>query len=162
MKADQPSRTAIRVALRRATHQLIDRPLVLEDPLALRVIGARWRAEIEADPRRFDRGWFARFLRAFLAVRSRFAEDQLAEEIGRGVRQYVLLGAGYDTSALRFAAAHSELRAFEVDHPATQRVKRARLKEGGLDPPANVTFVPVDFERQKLPEALAAAGLDAG
>jgi methyltransferase (TIGR00027 family) len=162
VKPDQPSRTAIRVALRRATHQLIDRPPVFDDPLALRVIGARWRAEIEADPRRFDRGWFARFLRAFLGARSRFAEDRLAEAIGRGVRQYVLLGAGYDTSALRVGAAHPELRAFEVDHPATQRVKRARLKEGGIEVPANVTFAPVDFERQKLPEALEPAGFDAG
>lgn len=162
MKAGQPSRTAVRVALRRATHQLIDRPLVFEDALALRVLGAQWRAAIEADPHRFDRGWFARYLRAFLAARSRFAEEHLAAAFARGVRQYVLLGAGYDTSALRFGAAHPDLRAFEVDHPATQRVKRGRLAEGGVAPPPNVTFVPVDFERQKLPEALAAAGFDAG
>ena len=162
MKSDQPSRTAVRVALRRATHQLIDRPLVFEDALALRVLGARWRAAIETDPHRFDRGWFARYLRAFLAARSRFAEEHLAAAIARGVRQYVLLGAGYDTSALRFGAAHPELRAFEVDHPATQRVKRARLAEGGVGTPSNVAYVPVDFERHKLPAALAAAGFDAG
>jgi methyltransferase (TIGR00027 family) len=160
VKPDGPSRTAIRVALRRATHQLIDRPVVFEDPLALRVIGAGWRAQVEADPHRFDRGWFARYLRTFLAARHRFSEDHFREALARGVRQYVLLGAGYDTSALRFGAAQPGLRAFEIDHPATQRVKRARLLESDVAVPPNVSFVPVDFEREALPEKLAAAGFD--
>ena len=161
MKQDRASLTAARVALRRASHQLLDRPLVFEDPLALRVIGAERRGQLEANPRSFDRGWLSRYLRAFLVARSRFSEEHLAAAIARGVLQYVLLGAGLDTSAHRLGAAHRDLRAFEVDHPATQRMKRGRLREGGIATPPNVRFVPVDFERQELPAELSAAGFDA-
>ena len=158
MREDRPSATAHRVALRRAAHQLLDRPPVLEDPIALRIIGAESRAAIEADPSHFEDSRIAPFLRAFFAVRSRFAEDGLAEAIQRGVRQYVVLGAGLDTFAYRNPYPSDTLRVFEVDHPATQAWKRSRLAEGGIAVPPSLTFVPVDFGTAQLPRALAAAG----
>ena len=156
MREDRHSATAHRVALRRAAHQLLDRPLVLEDPIALRIIGAEARAALEADPSRFEESRIAPFLRAFFAVRSRFAEDSLAEAIQRGVRQYVLLGAGLDTFAYR--NPHPGVCVFEVDRPATQAWKRSRLVEGAIAVPPELTFVPIDFETVDLPQALAAAG----
>ncbi len=160
MKEGQPSRTAQRVAVRRASHQLLDRPRVLEDPIALRVIGAASRRALEADPATYDRSRFSRFLRAFVAARSRYAEDRLAAARARGVRQYVLLGAGLDTFAYRDPGPAGSLRVFEVDHPATQAWKRARLAEGGVALPPHLEFVPADFERQDLEQALAASGFD--
>ena len=155
----RPSRTAQRVALRRAAHQLIDRPLVHEDPLALRIIGADEAAALRADPGQFERGLIAPVLRAFLAVRSRIAEDALAAAVAEGVSQYVVLGAGLDTFAYRNPFSH--LRVFEVDHPATQAWKRERLAEGGIAVPANVAFAAIDFDSQQLPDVLHAVGLDA-
>jgi O-methyltransferase involved in polyketide biosynthesis len=94
MIESRPSRTAKRVVIRRAAHQLLDDPRVLDDPLALTILGDDQVAAMRGDPRRFEDGPVARVLRAFLAVRSRLAEDSLAEAVAAGGRQYVVLGAG--------------------------------------------------------------------
>jgi methyltransferase (TIGR00027 family) len=159
MELATPSRTALRVALRRAAHQVYDAaPLVLDDPIAVRILGDTYAEELRRTPLRPDRP-FSVGLRAFLVARSRFAEDMLARAIGEGVTQYVLLGAGLDTFAHR--NPHRELRVFEVDHPATQAWKRELLEKNKLPEPERLSYVPVDFERQSLDEQLAAAGFDA-
>lgn len=160
MRRGRPSATAERVALRRAAHQLLDRPPVLDDPLALRIIGAARRTALEADPAAGEHEPWSAPLRAFLAARARLAEDELAAAHARGVRQGVVLGAGLDTFGCR--NPYADLRVFEVDHPDTQAWKRARLAEEGIAVPASLVFVPVDFERDTLANALARAGFDAG
>jgi methyltransferase (TIGR00027 family) len=95
----------------------------------------------------------------FIAVRTRFAEDELAASLERGVRQLVVLGAGLDTYAYRASSPHN-LSVFEVDHPATQAWKRQRLAEVGIPVPSRLTFAPVDFEREALADGLMAAGFD--
>src|SRR5690349_2546439 len=132
------SRTADRVARRRAVHQVIDRPLVFDDPLALRIAGIE-ESDIRADPR--ERHPLARALRAFLAARSRFADDRIADEVQRGVRQVVILGAGLDTFAYRHPYG-DRLTVFEVDYPATQAWKRQRLADAGIDIPGSICYVP--------------------
>ena len=153
MDAGVASRTAQRVAMRRAAHQVLDQPVVFDDPLALRVIGEEAAREVLAR-RDGDETLAGRNLRAFMAVRSRLAEDALAEAVGRGVRQYVVLGAGLDTFGYRNPFASAGLKVFEVDHPHTQAWKRARLAEVGIDIPESVAFVPVDFEREDLESRL--------
>lgn len=156
LEAERPSRTALRVALRRAAHQIYDDPLVFRDPLAVAILGEGYREELHRTPRRLDRA-FSVALRAFLVARSRFAEDMLAAGIAHGVRQYVLLGAGLDTFAYR--NPFSGLRVFEVDHPATQLWKRRLLADGNILVPESLTFVPVDFEHDMLlAQQLADAG----
>ena len=100
----------------------------------------------------------ARDFRAFMAARSRYAEDRLAEAVGNGVGQCVILGAGLDTFAYR--NPFPELRVFEVDFPATQEWKRDLLKTAGITVPPNLIFVPLDLEHKSLGEGLAEAGLD--
>lgn len=157
---DCPSRTAFRVALRRAAHQLLDPPPVFVDPLALRVLGRDREALTAANPEWLEDTPLARVLRASLAARSRYAEDTLAEAVTQGVRQYLLLGAGLDTFAYRSPFPADTLQVFEVDHPATQTWKRACLEEAGIPLPETVTFVPVDFERQTLADGLLRANFD--
>ena len=157
MNESRPSRTAERVAIRRAVHQLLDTPCVHDDPLALAILGDEQAAVLRANPRRFEDGPVAPVLRAFLAVRSRVAEDELAQAVAAGVRQYVVLGAGLDTFACR--NPYPGLRVFEVDHPATQAWKRQRLADARLAVPEGVTFVAVDFAAESLPKALCTAGL---
>ena len=158
MRPDHPSATALRVAMRRAAHQLLDHPPVLEDPVALRIIGAEARDALTADPLRFESSPVSPFLRAFLAVRSRLAEDELSGAVQRGVRQYVILGAGLDTFAYRTPHTGSGLRVFEVDHPSTQAWKRRLLADADIPTPANLRFVPLDLATAALPEALADEG----
>jgi methyltransferase (TIGR00027 family) len=158
MESAAPSRTALRVALRRAAHQLYDAPpLVLNDPIAVPILGNAYAEELRRTPTRPDRP-FSVGLRAFLVARSRYAEDNLARAIKQGIMQYVLLGAGLDTFAHR--NPYLDLHIFEVDHPATQQWKRELLETGNLPTPANLTYVPVDFERESLPQQLHSAGFD--
>lgn len=145
----------------RAAHQLLDHPRVLEDPVALQIVGAAGAAEIRARSLRLNAS-LARYLRAFVVARSRIAEDALGASVARGVRQYVVLGAGLDTFAYRNPFVAERLQVFEVDHPATQAWKRTRLLEGGIALPESLQFVPVDFETDSLAERLTASGLRPG
>lgn len=159
MQEATPSRTALRVALRRAAHQIHDRPpLIFDDPLALRILPPEALAELQRTPAALRRP-FSAALRAFMATRARFAEDVLADGVrARGIRQALVLGAGLDTFAYR--NPYPDLRIFEVDHPATQTWKRDLLKNAKIDVPHSVTFVPVDFERQSLRQELLRDGFD--
>jgi methyltransferase (TIGR00027 family) len=157
MEEGKFSRTAHRVAVRRAAHQLLDQPRVLDDPLALRIIGTDAAEELRSNPK--EHHAFSRAFRAFMAARSRYAEDELAQAVGHGVGQYVVLGAGLDTFAYR--NPHAGLRVFEVDHPATQAWKREQLQAAEIAIPAFLTFVPIDFERQTLADGLLRSGFNA-
>jgi len=158
MQAATPSRTALRVALRRAAHQLYDaKPLVLDDPIAVPILGDTYAEELRRTPVRPDRP-FSVGLRAFLVARSRYAEDTLAAAVAQGVTQYVLLGAGLDTFAHR--NPYPQLRVFEVDHPATQQWKRDLIQTNALPVPESLIYTPVDFECQSLPEQLFGVGFD--
>ena len=156
------STTAMRVALRRAAHQLLDDPLVFEDPLALRILGPKAQESLRARVRDREGSRFARLLRAHLAARSRFCEEELAAATAAGVAQYVILGAGFDTSAYRPRSGEKPLQVFEVDHPATQGKKREALARAGIAEPRNLAFVPIDFETQSLAEELRNAGFETG
>lgn len=159
MQEGKASTTADRVAERRAAHQVRDRPLVFDDPLALRIIRPEVARELRENPPTRESSPLAPYLRAFFVMRSRFAEDELRDAAGRGVHQYVILGAGFDTFAYR--NPFPDLRVFEVDHPATQATKRNRLAGGEIAIPPSLTFVPIDFTITALDVALHAAGFDA-
>lgn len=157
MQEGKFSKTAWRVAVRRAEHQLFDDPKVLDDPLAIRIIGAKTADALRADPKEAQ-SRVSRAFRAFLAARSRYAEDELARSVAQGVKQYVVLGAGLDTSA--YLNPHPDLRVFEIDHPATQAWKRELLHRTGIAIPSSLTYVPIDFEQQTLAAGLEQAGFN--
>lgn len=98
-------------------------------------------------------------MRAFIVMRSRYAEDELAAAFQNGIRQYLVLGAGLDTFAYRNPFGDA-VKTFEVDHPATQEWKQARLQEQNIAIPPALAFVPVDFEKDSLGERLDRAGFD--
>ena len=170
MEEGRPSLTAVFAAMMRAAHLLLDdEPKILRDDLALGLSGianeAALRTAVEGlrteiaqrmTPE-FAQSMF-RYMRAFLTLRSRYVEDALGKTIERGVAQYVILGAGLDSFAYRRRDVANVLRVFEVDHPATQQWKRARLHALGVELPSNLTFLPIDFEKQTLKEALRAGG----
>lgn len=87
--------------------------------------------------------------------RARFAEDSLQEAVREGVRQYVILGAGMDTFAFRNPGMLQQLAVFEVDHPETQAEKRRRIAAAGWEVPPQLCFVPADFVRDSLADAIS-------
>jgi len=147
--------TGLYSASQRAAHLILDNPKIFEDPLALRIIGAETESKLRLSLAQFQQP-AVRALRAAMMVRNRYAEDELVRSIQRGVRQYVILGAGLDTFAYR--NSFPLLRVFEVDHPATQAWKRSCLEKAAIPIPASVTFVSVDFERQMMTDALRQSG----
>lgn len=138
-------------------HQRFDgEPKVLDDPLAERLIDAGWLAALRREPARWQ-SVERTMLRVHVVVRSRYAEDRLANAVRRGVRQAVILGAGYDTFAYRQPAWAQDLRIVEIDHPGTQRDKRERLVRADVAIPPNVALYPLDFEQTSLAQALPSA-----
>ena len=154
MEEGTPSATALLPAILRAAHQVLDdEPRILEDPLAVGLFDRASEESIRAGRELYQRDWM-RLVRAFFVMRNRYAEDVLAGAIQSGTSQYVVLGAGLDTFAYR--NPYPDLSVYEVDHPDTQRWKRKRLAEVGIPIPETVRYVPIDFERQSLPDAMAA------
>jgi methyltransferase (TIGR00027 family) len=154
------SSTAMRVAELRAAHLLIDgEPKILDDRIVVRLLDADIVEKIHDHAAELSTPWL-RGMRSHVLLRSRYTEDRLAEAAKRGVGQFVILGAGYDTFAYRQPPWASRLKIFEVDHPASQRTKRERLTAAGIEVPSNLEFVSIDFEHAALRDGLAASGLD--
>jgi methyltransferase (TIGR00027 family) len=154
MDSRVPSRTAFAVARHRAGHQVLEGGRIFSDPYACAILGESPEtiaAQLTHEPD-------AVRIRLYMAARSRIGEDWLHAAHARGVRQAAVLGAGFDTFALR--NPYPNLKIFEVDHPASQGWKRERLAAAGLALPKTLTFVPVDFEKEDLAEALAQSGFD--
>ncbi len=153
------SPSAIRTATARAVHQLLDDPIVFEDPLALPILGHEREHAVRDDPFQLNDP-AARIMRAAIVARSRLAEDELREAIDEGVRQLVMLGAGLDTFPYRNPCNTLGLQMYEVDRPSMQHWKRARLAEAGIEVPDSVAFVGVDLEAgDSLMRRLQTAGL---
>ena len=96
-------------------------------------------------------------LEGFFNSRARYAEDALKNAIKKGVKQYVILGAGMDTFAFRQPEMMEHLEVFEVDHPATQKFKLHRLVELGWRHPTKLHFIPIDFTKESLITALTSS-----
>ena len=153
-----PDNTAVRVALWRALHLRVDAPPhVLVDHIGLQLVATE-----EDWPDRADMSPFTRPFRASILARARFIEDLVADQIERGIGQYVILGAGLDTFAQRRPELASRVVVYEIDQPGPQAWKQQRLVDLGMGIPSFLRFVPVDFEAGDLWwDRVAAAGFDA-
>lgn len=172
METGVRSATADFAALMRAAHHQLDHaPKLLEDSLALRLGGLNSADELLQVMGKIGSELAARLpgssgealmrdTRAAIAVRSCIAEGRLRDALARGVRQYVILGAGLDSSAYRLARELEGCAVFEVDFPATQEWKRARLQKLGISERDSLHFVAIDFEKESLFDRLQAAGFD--
>lgn len=145
----KPSASAQAVALARAHLHWIG---VIDDPWAEDFLTPRYRRLALVLRRRP----FTRYGRgpsfSFLAARTQFFDDVVTGAADDGVRQVVIVGAGYDSRARRLA--RPSLGFFEVDHPATQAHKRR------MAPAHDAAYIPVDLASDSVSEALDTAGLD--
>jgi methyltransferase (TIGR00027 family) len=161
-----PSQTALFAAAARAAHLIVDRePVIFADELAAILLGEQ-AEEFISYHRLHGTHLVLSSARAQAVCRSRFTEDHLAAGVRDGVSQYVILGAGLDSFAYRpqpaagGLAGRGQIRVFEVDHPASQQWKRGRLAAAGIAVPDQLSFVPLDFERDPLAGRLRQAGFD--
>lgn len=148
--------TAIQSAAIRAGHALAgSEPRIFNDTLALAISGMTEQEAIT----------FCKNMgpsnASTCVVRSRVTEDRLAAALARGVDQYVILGSGLDTYALRMADRLGSLTVYEIDDPLFQQWKRDRIAALGLKSPPQLRYAPCDFETMSIADALAPAGFDA-
>lgn len=173
MDPDKVSVSALISAFARAYHATHDDPKIFDDYLAIQLFTDEEQAMFSNnlarslqffDPERAaatpeQAAALAAAMRIQLAPitlsRARYAEDRLELAVQNGVRQYVILGAGFDTFAFRRPDLLRELHVFELDHPATQAYKSRRLAELGWQNPASLHYIPTDFTQESLSNALA-------
>lgn len=170
MNAQNASRTAILASLMRAVHTRADPHPIHSDPWGDRIVpSTAWanfyqlaRSRNPLLPEDVDestlRSLVSKGLRASAAypnviTRSRYAEDALQRAVSRGVRQYVLIGAGFDSYALR-APSSNGMVVIEIDHPATQALKRQYFAQSGVALPDSTHLVPSDLSIEDLPSVL--------
>lgn len=169
MDDSRHSGTAVAAAFYRARHHLRDAPRVFDDPFAHRLLHddetttmVRRRLEDarahgiggEDEDEIVDRVLRVLSPAASVLSRARYAEERLEAALARGTSQYVIVGAGLDTFALRRADLAGRLATFELDHPRSQALKRERLAAAGLACPPGLHFGAVDFERESVATAL--------
>ena len=153
------SHTALGSAYLRAAHQLFEaQPLLFDDPVALPLLGPK-AIKLIQDAAANYRTPEMLALRAHVVLRSRFTEDRLAAAVSRGITQYIILGAGFDTFALRQPSWAQKLKIIEVDHAGTQTMKRSHIAAAGLAMPKNVVFADIDFENESLHDGLLRCGV---
>ena len=143
------SRTALSTSLMRALHSRTDPHPVIQDPWGDRLVPPEIRESLPDDLLARSPAF------ANVITRTRYAEDALESAIALGVRQYVLIGAGFDSFALRRPAYARQVEIFELDHPATQELKRRRIRECGISVAPSVHFVATNFAEQSVADALA-------
>lgn len=156
------SHTALSVSLMRARHTRADPEPIISDPWGDKLVPGSVVEAIKAQLKEPNIDAWLRGSAAYanVIVRSRYTEDALHASIARGVKQYVLIGAGFDSYALRAPAAAEQLQIFEVDHPATQALKRQRLTECQLSVKDSVHFLPADLSRESLGDVLSRSTFD--
>jgi len=156
--------TAEGAVLGRASHALHADAPILDDTWAVRLLGPESQAEArdpESTARAVERAGFDPAPVLALNLGSlRYAEDEVDRCVRDGVAQYVILGAGFDTFALRRDDLRGRLRVYEVDYPDVQALKRARIQQADATPASVPTFVPVDFESTSLTQALETTSFD--
>jgi methyltransferase (TIGR00027 family) len=162
----QPSRTAEATAFQRATERTHPPPRrIVDDPWAEHFLRPGMRAALAAyaTSRVAKRADEVLGLTHFVVTRHRYIDDRLANALRDGAEQVVVLGAGYDSRAFRFAESLGSRPVFELDHPATQARKERilrRLARRQAPPAVDVRRVPIDFERTSIAKRLATAGFD--
>ena len=160
----QPSKTAEVVAAVRADHYKYYREPLFKDDLAVHFTGPMWGTVLAIPPLR----WLVIYqilakasqTGPVVVLRCLFGENQIPQAIASGVRQYVILGAGYDTFAMRRNDLMEQLTVFEIDQQATQAEKLRRMEKAKIPRPPNTHYITADFEREHLYDVLANSEFD--
>ena len=155
------SRTAEWICLTRAISALEKDPhYKSEDTLALRLLPDRFRAllRIPGFGRLFIRVVAAKWLYEYIIARTKYIDAIFQEALANRFDQILIFGAGFDTRALRLQNGSGATRIFELEVPTTQEAKIGQYKKRGLAIPPNLTFVPIDFDKESLPVKLEQAG----
>ena len=161
----RPSKTAELAAAIRALHLRRASSPLFQDDLAWAMCGPFWRTVVSSRVLAWlvVDGLLGRLAPIMPAIytRARYGEDCLESAVGQGVEQYVIIGAGYETLAMRRQDLMGRLMVYELDQVATQEIKRDRMQKAGIAIPERVRYVAVDLNTETLHDALGRTDFDA-
>ena len=155
MEKPAASRTALATSLMRAAHTRLDPHPLIDDPWGDRLVPESAKRALASSNETLDESLMRSRPYANVITRTRYAEDALKAAISKGVRQYVLIGAGFDSFSLRRPAFAANLQIFEIDFPATQSLKIERIAACGVALPDSVHFIAADLSLESVAAALA-------
>ena len=163
---NRASKTAELVAATRAVHKRYDDPVLLDDPFAVHLCGPFWRTVTNVPILK----WLmvdivlrrVAPIAPLIIIRAAYGERQVAAAVERGVSQYVIIGAGYDSFAMRQKNLMQSLAVYEIDTPASQTEKRRRMQKAGIAEPGGVRYIAADLSQVTLEAALAGSDFDPG
>ena len=160
MKTKPRNSTAEATAAMRAAHSLFHQPVVFNDPYALQLTSPtlRWIFQNRFFQWLLTQKFISGSLRPITAQvvsRSQYTEEKFEQAVSKGISQYVIIGAGFDSFCLRRPDFSVNLQIYEIDHPATQQIKQKRLGKILNSSLEGVEFLAVDLEKQTVPEALS-------
>lgn len=162
--SDEQLGTAEGAVMSRAIHSRFAEDPILDDFWAIELLRPENRARIEAASDAQDvevtPGFDASPIFALGVASLRYAEDEVERCVRNGIDQYLILGAGFDTFALRREDLSGRVRVYEIDHPDVQALKRDRVAAAGRSPASLPTFVPVDFETTSFAAEIAKSDFD--
>ena len=157
------SRTAEWICMSRAISSLEQNDCYKsDDHLALVLLPSsiRFLISIPAIRRFFIRKMPAKGIYEYIIARTKYIDAVFREAFAEGFDQILLFGAGFDTRALRFASLAGKVKIFELDEPHTQTAKIGQYRNRKLVVPPNLIFIPIDFDKESLPEKLESAGFE--
>ncbi len=178
MQENQAGITALITAYARAYHATHDSPIIFDDSLADQMYTPEEHVQFNQNlagmlnliapdlaathpDQATALAWTMQLMNEPVTLsRSRYTEDCLEQATGQGARQYVILGAGFDTFAFRRPELLGKLQVFELDHPVTQAMKHQRIGMAGWQIPPQLHFVPVDFTKEDMVAALQRSTYD--
>jgi methyltransferase (TIGR00027 family) len=161
VRRDQSSLTAAGIAIARGVEsEKPEEERICYDPYARRFVPGWMYLTVAFFIKSGYAEWRGPGVVGFIVARDRYIDDVLHDFLNKGVQQLVILGAGYDSRAYRFNKLKDQIKVFEVDHPASQTDKKAKVKAVFGTIPEHVIYVPVDFNTQTLEGCLPESGYD--
>jgi methyltransferase (TIGR00027 family) len=160
MEKPAASRTALLTSLMRAAHTRRDPHPLINDPWGDRLVPESVKRALAPSNEMLDESLMASRSYANVIMRTRYAEDALKTAVSNGVRQYVLIGAGFDSFSLRLPGFSANLQIFELDFPGTQRLKIERIDACSVALPDSVHFIAADLSQESVAAALARSAFE--
>ncbi len=162
MENPAPSRTALATSLMRAAHTRLDPHPVIDDPWGDRLVPETVKRALAPSNATLDESLMRSRSYGNVIMRTRYTEDALQAGVSRGIQQYVLIGAGFDSFSLRLPEFAVDLQIFEIDFPATQKLKLEQIAACGIALSDSVHFIAADLSQESVAAALARSSFETG
>ena len=86
----------------------------------------------------------------YVIARTKYFDNVFIESIKKGIDQVVILGAGFDSRAIRLLDEKTSVRVYEIDVYHTINAKLKQYRKRKIKLPDYDMLIPVDFEKENI------------